>query len=291
MLKALDLNTPVRGFSLDELKSMLIESLELYKTKMLVILDEFDYLIAHTGSEFLYSLLRINEATSYQWISYIFIARDLNFLRYLDSSTISSFQSNHISLDKYSAVDLIDIIKARVYSAFYEDTVTDDAVELIADIGAENGGDARYAIELLWAAGKCADEERSPIVYPDHVRKAKSLIYPELRRDVVATIGLHQKLLLLAILRKLKHTKNAYVSTSEIIDSYILICEEYKQKPRKHTQIWSYLKEMSKQKIIQTKISGEGFKGKTTLVSLIDTPIKQLERFLIDLLKKELKGT
>ncbi len=279
---------PPRGYSFEELQSLLIRLLDFYSPKVLLILDEIDYLISRTGTDFLYTLLRISEMTAKQWISYIFIARNLNFIHQLDASTQSSFQSNHISLDRYSEMDLRDIIRSRAELAFYDGVITADSIELIADI-ASKSGDARYSIELLWGAGQCADDESSPIVYPDHVRKAKALIHPEIRREVILTLSLHQQLILLGIIRKLKHTKNAYISTNDVISSYKLVCEEYKEDPRKHTQIWTYLKELSKQDVISTKISGEGMRGKTTLISIPDISLESIELFLVKTIEKQKK--
>ena len=279
---------PPRGYSFEELQSLLIRLLDFYSPKVLLILDEIDYLISRTGTDFLYTLLRICEMTAKQWISYIFIARNLNFIHQLDASTQSSFQSNHISLDRYSEMDLRDIIRSRAELAFYDGVITADSIELIADI-ASKSGDARYSIELLWGAGQCADDESSPIVYPDHVRKAKALIHPEIRREVILTLSLHQQLILLGIIRKLKHTKNAYISTNDVISSYKLVCEEYKEDPRKHTQIWTYLKELSKQDVISTKISGEGMRGKTTLISIPDISLESIELFLVKTIEKQKK--
>ncbi len=279
---------PPRGYSFEELQSLLIRLLDFYSPKVLLVLDEIDYLISRVGTDFLYTLLRISEMTTKQWISYIFIARNLNFIHQLDASTQSSFQSNHISLDRYSETDLKDIIKSRSELAFYDSTITEDSVELIADISSKSG-DARYAIEILWGAGQCADDESSPIVYPDHVRKAKALIHPEIRREVILTLTLHQKLILLAIIRKLKHTKNAYISTNDAISSYRLACEEYEEEPRRHTQIWSYLKELSKQDVISTKISGEGMRGKTTLISTPDISVETIELFLMKSIENQKK--
>lgn len=279
---------PPRGYSFEELQSLLIRLLDFYSPKVLLVLDEIDYLISRVGTDFLYTLLRISEMTAKQWISYVFIARNLNFIHQLDASTQSSFQSNHISLDRYSETDLKDIIKSRSELAFYDSTITEDSIELIADISSKSG-DARYAIEMLWGAGQCADDESSPIVYPDHVRKAKALIHPEIRREVILTLTLHQKLILLAIIRKLKHTKNAYISTNDAISSYKLACEEYEEEPRRHTQIWSYLKELSKQDVISTKISGEGMRGKTTLISIPDISVETIELFLMKSIENQKK--
>ncbi|MHA1686782.1 MAG: ORC1-type DNA replication protein [Candidatus Heimdallarchaeaceae archaeon] len=279
LVRSLQPAIPPRGYSFEELHSLFIQLLENTKTKIILILDEVDYLISRIGKDFLYTLLRINEMTSNSWMSFIFVARNLSFIRLLDVSTQSSLSSYNLPLSKYSREAILDILKARAQEAFFEGTVTDDTFELISDI-VSNSGDARYAIELLWGAAQCADDEMSPIVYPDHVRRAKSLIHPELRTEALSALSLHEHLVLLGIIRKLKHTKKAYLTTSEVISGYIVVCEEYNQRPRKHTQLWSYIKELSKQDIIQTKISGKGMHGKTTLVSFPDISVKIIEKFV-----------
>lgn len=288
LVRQLDKAIPPRGYSFEELQSLLIHLLELHSPKIMLVLDEVDYLISRVGSDFLYVLLRISEMTTSQWLSYIFIARNLNFLHELDESTRSSFRSNHVSLDKYSESRLRDIIRSRTEMAFYEGAITTGAIDLVADIAGKSG-DARYAIELIWGAGQCADDECSPIVYPDNVRTAKALIHPEVRREIILTLSFHQQLVLLSIIRKLKHTKNAYASKGDVISSYCLICEEYGEEPRKQTQIWSYIKELSKQDIIHTKLSGEGMRGKTTLVSIPDISVEVIEKFLVKAINNQKK--
>lgn len=288
LVRNLQPGIPPRGYSFEELHSLFIQLLENTKTKIILILDEVDYLISRIGKDFLYNLLRINEMTSNSWISFIFIARNSSFIKSLDISTQSSLNAYHIPLSKYSREDILDILKSRAQEAFFEGTVIEDTFELISDI-AGTSGDARYAIELLWSAAQCADDEMSPIVYPDHVRRAKSLIHPELRTETLMTLSLHEQLTLLGITRKLKHTNKAYISTSEVIDGYSVVCEEYNQKPRKHTQVWYYIKELSKQDIIQTKISGKGLHGKTTLVSLSDISVRTIEKFVEKCLRDKLK--
>ena len=95
--------------------------------------------------------------------------------------------------------------------------------------------------------------------------------------------------MLLLMSPKLKHTKNAYISTNDAISSYKLACEEYEEEPRRHTQIWSYLKELSKQDVISTKISGEGMRGKTTLISIPDISVETIELFLMKSIENQKK--
>ncbi|PJF37905.1 MAG: hypothetical protein CUN55_19705, partial [Phototrophicales bacterium] len=68
----------------------------------------------------------------------------------------------------------MEILQDRITECFRPNSVMPEAIELIADIAAKRGGDARHALELLLIAGKYADNEGTTIVYPEHVRKAKA---------------------------------------------------------------------------------------------------------------------
>ncbi len=48
--------------------------------------------------------------------------------------------------DRYSSPELRDIVADRAQLAFYQDTISDDSMDLIADASSEYG-DARFAIE------------------------------------------------------------------------------------------------------------------------------------------------
>ena len=142
------------------------------------------------------------------------------------------------------------------------------------------GGDARYAIELLWRAGKYADTQEVREVQPEHVRKAASSIYPTVRKDTIPTLNLHQKLFLLGIARRFKQSDMAHLSMGEAENAYAIICEEYNAEKRGHTQLWKYVKELSASGVIEIKVSGVGQRGKTTRISLPRVPASDLEQEL-----------
>jgi cell division control protein 6 len=79
---------------------------------------------------------------------------------------------------------------------------------------------------------------------------------------------------LLAIARSIR-TKS-FVSTGEVEEVYKVVCEESDEKAKGHTQFWTYLKDLDAYGLIDTKISGRGMPGKTTLISLSDFPAGEL---------------
>jgi len=273
---------PRRGYSAEELLQMLMQILDEQNAYLILAMDELEALIRSEGSDPLYNLSRIQEdrLKAPQRLSLLCVLRETAYLDTLDSSTRSTLQRNLINLGEYSKPQLQDILNDRVALAFSYGTVSPPIVDLIAELAASEGGDARYAIELLWRAGKYADASASPRISPEYVRKAAVSVYPVVRKDVISSLGLHEKLFLLGVARHFEQTGAAYVSMGEAEDAYAVVCEDYGEERRGHTQLWKYVKELSALGIIKTEPSGLGKRGKTTLISLPRVPAADLEQEL-----------
>ena len=70
----------------------------------------------------------------------------------------------------------------------------------------------------------------------------------------------------------------------EAEDAYAIVCEEYNERQRRHTQLWKYAKKLSVMSLIKKETSGVGYRGKTTLISLPRIPASDLEQELSRLL-------
>ncbi len=274
---------PRRGYSAEELLQALMQVLDEKDAYLILTLDELEALVRSEGSDPIYNLSRIQEdrLNAPKRLSLICILRQPEYLDKLDPSTRSTLQRNIIRLEEYSESQLEDILVDRVNLAFREGTVSTQTMSLIAELGYSEGGNARYAIELLWRAGKYADASEMREVSPECVRRAVVSVYPVVRRDMIPSFSLHEKLFLLGIARHFKHTDLAYMSMGEAEEAYALVCEEYGEKQRGHTQLWKYVKGISASGIIETMVSGVGQRGKTTLISLSRVPASDLEQELV----------
>lgn len=273
---------PRRGYSEAELTQMLMQILDDRNAYLILTMDELEALIRREGSDPLYSLTRIQEGRlkAPQRLSLICVLREPKYLNQLDASTRSTLQRNIIDLEEYSTPQLRDILNDRVALAFRYGAVSTQTLDLISELAASEGGDARYSIELLWRAGKYADTTGSPEVLPEYVRKAAVSVYPVVRKDTVSSLSLHEKLFLLGVARRFKQTEAAYISMGEAEDAYAVVCEELGAKKRGHTQLWKYVKELSALGIIWAEPSSVGRRGKTTLISLPRVPASDLEQEL-----------
>ncbi|MFW9830183.1 MAG: ORC1-type DNA replication protein [Candidatus Thorarchaeota archaeon] len=281
ILSALQSGIPLRGLSTQELLSIIQSFIETHNLYLLITLDELGVFLRRRGEELLYLLSRTvdDQLNAQQRISLIGISRNPLFGYILDPSTWSTLQKNMIQFSRYDSQQLHDILNFRAKEAFLDGAVPESTMDLIADI-AGSSGDARYALELLYNAGKVADEKGVLRVSPEFVRSAKAFITSEVRREVLLDLSLHPKILLLAACRLLKSSEDAYVTTGTLEERYALVCEEYGRNPRAHTQVWSYIQELVGLGILSSKISGPGQRGNTTLIGLPDIPAEVLEHEL-----------
>src|SRR5882762_7768020 len=181
---------PSRGLSFEELLQD--------RAHLMVAFDEVDSLVESDPSS-LYTITRIREISpDAQLFSSLLISKTLDYVKMVDLSTLSSLQWNAIPLEPYSAEQLYDILLSRSQQAFREGSVDDGSIRMAAEL-ASIYGDARYAIELIYRAGKLAEVADSAKVLPEHVRRAKASLPPQFRKEELVYLDKHQRVILMAI--------------------------------------------------------------------------------------------
>jgi len=275
-------NFPARGYGAEEILSTLMQVLDEEQATMILTLDEFDSLIEKEGSEAVYKLTRLQEMRQDkpQRLSFIFIMRDLKAVEELDESAKSTLQRSIIRLERYGKPQLVDILTDRMNLAFELGAVSEDVVDLISDLAYSETGNARFGIELLWRAGKYADAEDAGSVEPECVRMAMSSIVPSLRRSELESLGLHERMFLVAVARYFKENEEVYANLSELEKAYAVVCEELEEGPKSHTQIWNYVQYLSKLGILKAEVVSAETRGRVTRVSLPTIPAAELEKQL-----------
>jgi orc1/cdc6 family replication initiation protein len=274
-LNSMGQNYPSRGYSFEELLHALVEALRSNHAHLIIAFDEADSLISADPTA-LYTITRLREtAEGNQVFSSLLISKTLDYLKMVDLSTLSSVQWNQISLEPYSERQLFDIIASRSVEAFNAGALEDDCIQLAANI-ASVYGDARYALDLTYRAGKLADMDESPRVLAEHIRAAKASLPPQFRKEELSYLTKHQRIILTAISSLLKKGDSTYVSIGEVEKSYSALCEGMGTTPNHHTQIWNDVNELSRKGIIESQLSGKGMRGRTTLIGLSLVSAKEL---------------
>lgn len=274
-----------RGIPTSEIVDLIASKLLEERASLLVTLDEVDYLLESAGDDLLYTLTRFNESYPSRAIGLILVSRSLAFIEHLSHSVKSTLQKSFVEFPPYNAEQLADILADRVSSAFYPGVVTEDALNMVAQVSSQDG-DARFALELLWKSGKAAEADGSAEVTADHVRTAFSGMVKSLALDALPNIGEHELLILYAICRRLKEEGSVFTTIGAVEREYAYLCQLYSISPRKHTQVWGYVQSLSSMGIILARLSGKGQRGKTTNLALTGSPIDPLTEEVQRQLKK-----
>lgn len=284
LVEQLKARISTRGFSNEELFHKILNYLEIKDIYAIIALDEVDLLISR-HEDVLYLLSRIGEEReSIPRISMILVTRNPEIFEMLDESTRSSLLGNVIHLSEYDSGQLYDILKFRAEEALIPGALMEESLRLIADLAGERG-DARYALDILWRAGKYAEAESSHRISPEHVRKASASIYPAIRREHLEFLFPHEHLILLALTRGLQRGQ-AYITAGDLYQNYQLICEEYSTEPRAYTRFWEYLQRLDDLGIIRIKVRSEGTRGRRSYISLPGIPASILQTELESILQR-----
>lgn len=268
------LNLPRRGCSTQYCFDKVAEKLSRGKSYLALILDWLDLHIRQYGSELPYLLSRQwNGQEDPNRISMISISREPRLLNLLDGATQSTFLHNRVELSGYSARQLEGILSNRVEVAFVRGAVSEETVGLISKIASERG-DAGLAIRLLRRGGEIADEEGAKEVTPEHIERARVLVHPKAWEEDLETLRGHERLLFMALMRRLKSSNQFFAPTGELVDEYRALCEELGEKPVSRVQLWKLVRRMSDLGLVEAGLSprGHGWVGKKIWIPTCQIP-------------------
>lgn len=288
VLTHFDARFPDRGFSNTEMLENLRKRLERQEAHLIVILDETDILLKKSGSDLVYNLTRFNEEASRSKYSVsLMMVSQADPRELLDAAARSTFGSTVVELAPYAKADYTKIVPYRTELAFnkgaFPTESLDAAIDATSDRAHENGN-ARFAVTILHDAGKIAQGAGRARVTPEDVRLAAGA--ERVSDDKLNDLDKHKALALLAIARVMRRGAT-FATTGEAEERYALVCEEYGEKPRAHTQFWTFLQDLTSLGLIHTKRSGKGIVGTTTIISLPDISARLLEERLLQILKEK----
>ncbi|MEL9990764.1 MAG: ORC1-type DNA replication protein [Thermoproteus sp.] len=294
LAQQLGIVVPKRGLSKDELVNVFLEQMKDKDIYAIIALDDVFNLAPEAVSTFIRMGLETDKLGTHR-LGLILVSHTVDFIDALDPSTRGILGKPIVRFPPYNRDQIFDILRQRAEIALAPGSYDEEILDMIADItgaeeGLENRGDARVAIDILYRAANNAEGDGASRITPEHVRRASKEVLLGISSDIIKGLPLHAKLLLLAIVRTLKGSKS-YATFGEVEDMYKMICEEFGQKPRTHSQLWTYLGELRAKGIIETRPNkkGEGLRGRTTLISIGTEPLDALEKAVMSMAADELR--
>ncbi|MHA2335396.1 MAG: Cdc6/Cdc18 family protein, partial [Candidatus Hodarchaeales archaeon] len=141
-----------RGLGTEETIDNLRRRLTLEKRHLILILDEVHILTTKD----LKSFIHLTEWMADR-ISVIMIARTTEWNMILDPEISQRFL-DVLKFEAYTKEEIVEMFKFRIGLAFKDGAVSDDVVDMVADIVSQTRN-TRHGIEMLYLAGKLADKE------------------------------------------------------------------------------------------------------------------------------------
>jgi len=281
IMESLGGKVPFTGLSIAELQKRLHKRIESLGGRVIIVLDEIDFLVKKQGDDILYKLIRMNEELTGSSVSIIGITNDLNLIEMMDPRVKSSLGEEEIVFPPYDALQLRSILEERAKLAFYDNILDGDVIPLCAALAAREHGDARKALDLLRMAGELAERSGKDRVTRKDVEAARGELEKDKVHEVVTSLPLHAKLILASILELTRDRESA--TTGEIFGEYskktsLLGLEVVTQ--RRVTDIISELDMMG---LISARVVSRGRYGKTKVVKIqadrrsIETALKEDE--------------
>jgi len=234
---------------------------------LVVIIDEIDK--HEEVNEVLYTLSRTQSKDDVEFpVVTIGISNDIEFKGEIESRVQSTLQPEHQTFTPYEEDQLVAILENR-RDAFYNGVLDEQVIPKIAELAADEHGDARRAVRLFRNAGEIADEQGDEIVTVEHVSEADELVEVELFMEMVKGTPLSGKLLLFAITRLDRNNpEKEWFRTSEIHETYQTVARDIEVKPKGYNRALELLNKHVTTGVLESKKKDGGDTGKFRSYSL-----------------------
>jgi archaeal cell division control protein 6 len=290
LCRGLGQDVPFTGLAVGELFDRLREALQSRGSAFLVVLDEIDALVKRSEDDsLLYELTRINERLEGGWIGVIGISNDLHFKDFLDPRVLSSLGEEELVFKPYTSEELYDILKGRAEQAFQPEVLDDGALRLCAALAAGEHGDARRALDLLRVAGEIGERSREKSVLESHVRMAQQKVEHDRVTEVLSSLPLHSRILLISVMNLESSRKESSV-TGDVYEVYRELCGAAAIESLTQRRISGLLNELDIMGIINARVVSFGRYGRTKKIRLGVEPRVVSSAFGTDELVKGLLG-
>lgn len=258
---------PFTGWSLDKILAEITNYIDKQDKVFIIVLDEIDRSFQKNGDDIFYYLTTINEVLQNSKVSIIGITNNANFTELLGQRVKSRLGEEKIIFPPYNVEQLQDILYARAKDAFDEGVLDDDVIPYCAALSAQEMGDARRALDLLRMAADFAERNGDNKVTGAHVRYAKNKIELDAVSEVVKTLTIQSKIVLMSIIRNTDEGMTT-MTTGDVYATYKFICETIGQSVLTQRRVAGLISELDMLGIIHARVKSFGRAGRTKEIEL-----------------------
>ena len=258
---------PFTGWSLDKILAELTDYIDKEDKVFIIVLDEIDRSFQKNGDDIFYYLTTINEVLQNSKVSIVGITNNANFTELLGQRVKSRLGEEKIIFPPYNVEQLQDILYDRAKNAFDEGVLDDDVIPYCAALSAQEMGDARRALDLLRMAADFAERNGDTKVTGAHVRYAKNKIELDAVSEVVKTLTIQSKIVLMSIIRNTDDGMTT-MTTGDVYSMYKYVCEAIGQSVLTQRRVAGLISELDMLGIIHARVKSFGRAGRTKEIEL-----------------------
>jgi cell division control protein 6 len=247
---------PETGVPFPKIYEAIFKKLTKGEKSLVVALDDMNYLFYDRhANEIIYDILRAHEVFPGAKSAVFGILSDVDFNFKLDIKVSSIFRPQEIFFQPYTYNEIESILKNRAKFGFFPGVISDEVLGKVAKYAFDQA-DLRVGIELLRKSALIAESEASRKIKEEHVEKA---------------YGGSRLVNLRHLLKSLSPEETGVIeilADMGKIDSGELY-ETFKQKTgQSYTKFYRILDKLESIRLIDTKFTGKGKRGRTRNIIL-----------------------
>ena len=265
---------PLTGLAIGEVVDRIFENIRANKKKVVLVLDEIDYLVKLFGDDLLYAFTRSGNKLSPGFLAIVGISNDLKFKEGLDPRVLSSLSEEELVFPPYTVDELREILKERAGVAFRPSVASAAAINLCAAMAGSEHGDARRAIDLLRIAGEVAEREGLREIDDSCVRQASEKMEVDRVDEAIRSLPVQNKAILYAVSRF-----DGGTNTGELYLAYSNLCKRLGIETLTQRRMSGILGDLDLLGLVEASVVSKGRRGRTKKIQLLigrDTLTKTL---------------
>jgi cell division control protein 6 len=255
---------PLTGLAIGEVVDRISDNIRANKKKVVLVLDEIDYLVKLFGDDILYSFTRSGNKLSPGFLAIVGISNDLKFKEGLDPRVLSSMSEEELVFPPYTVEELREILTERAAVAFKHSVASPAAINLCAAMAGSEHGDARRAIDLLRIAGEVAEREGLHGIDDACVRKASEKMEVDRVDEAIRSLPIQNKAILYAVSRF-----DGGTNTGELYLAYSSFCKKLGIEALTQRRLSGILGDLDLLGLVEASVVSKGRRGRTKKIQLL----------------------